>query len=68
MAAVSEETLVKTYPTQKEELQAEEMTSDADNHNPTNCSDMTVEELALEDDDASNRSNSKSEALEKQLQ
>ena len=56
MAAASEETFVKTYPTPKEEFLVEEMSSDADNPNTTNCSDMTVEELALEDDNAGNRS------------
>ena len=61
MAAASEETFVKTYPTPKEEFQVEEMSSDADNPNTMNCSDMTVEELALEDDNAGNRS---AEALE----
>ena len=63
IAKTSEETYARTYPTPKEELQAEGMFSVADNPNAMNCSDMTVEELVLEDNNAGkDQRDSKSEA------
>ena len=63
MAKTSEETFARNYPTPKEELVAEEMSSVTDSTNPMNCSDMSVEELVLEDDNAArDQRDSKSKA------